>query len=64
MRTNSIFDLLTRVEALEEVIRKLANQALEHAEQMAVLELRATTLEDIQPFSDADADDDDDDDDE
>ncbi len=45
---NSIFDLLTRVEALEEVNRKLANQALEHAEQMAVLELRVTTLEDIQ----------------
>ncbi len=58
MRTNSIFDLLTRVEALEEVNRKLANQALEHAKQMAVLELRVTTLEDIQPFSDDDADDD------
>ena len=58
MRTNSIFDLLNRVEALEEVNRKLANQALEHAEQMAVLELRVTTLEDIQPFSDDDADDD------
>ena len=49
MRTNSIFDLLTRVEALEEVNHKLANQALEHAKQMAVLELRVTTLEDIQP---------------